>query len=216
MMPLNSKLLLCTLLWSVLCAFPLKAQEPSNPPSSNIPVSVSYSDDPAIPLAVEDKFALYLKRTYGPGALLKSGAMAGISQARNRPVEWGQGWDAYGARFRSSMGQRAVSNSISFGVGALRGEDPRYFPSGQSSTSARIGSALAQTFVVHTDQGGRTVAIGRIAGAFGGGFVSRTWQPEGHGIIWPGFQRGAMSLTSGAVSNIIREFWPDVRKRLHH
>ena len=216
MKPLSSKLLLCSLLWSVLCVLPLRAQEPSNPPSSNFPVSVSYPDDPSLPLALEDKFALYLKRTYGPGALLKSGAMAGISQARNRPVEWGQGWDAYGARFGSSMGHRAVSNSISLGVGALRGEDPRYFPSGQSSALARIESALAQTFVVHTDHGGRTAAIGRIAGAFGGGFVSRTWKPEGYGIIRPGLQSGAISLASGAVSDIIREFWPDVKKHLHH
>ena len=212
----SSKLLLFALLWSILCAFPLRAQEPSNPPSSKIPVSVASPDDPAIPLALEGKFTIYLNRTYGPGALLKSGAMAGINQARNRPVEWGQGWDAYGDRFGSSMGHRAVSNTISFGVGALRGEDPRHFPSGQTRISARIGIALAQTFVVHTDNGGRTVAIGRIAGAFGGGFVSRTWQPEGHGIIRPGLRSGAMSLASGAVSDIIHEFWPDIKKRLHH
>ena len=215
MKPLRSKLLLCCLLWGIFCVFPLRAQEPSNPPSSNILVSVS-SPDLAVPLAVEDKFALYLKRTYGPGAFLKSGAVAGINQARTRPVEWGRGWDGYGDRFGSSMGQRAVSNTISFGVGALRGEDPRYFPSGQTRILARIGSALAQTFVVHTDNGGRTVAIGRVAGAFGGGFVSRTWQPEGHGIIRPGVQSGAISLASGAVSNVIRELWPDIKKHLHH
>ena len=131
-------------------------------------------------------------------------------------MEWGHGWDGYGDRFGSSMGQRAVANTISFGVGVLRGEDPRYFPSGQTRILARIGSALAQTFVVHTDNGGRTVAIGRVAGAFGGGFVSRTWQPEDHGIIRPGVQSGAISLASGAVSNVIRELWSDIKKHLHH
>ena len=215
MKPLGSKLLLCSLLGSVLCVFPLGAQEPSNPPSSNILASVS-SPDPAIPLAIEGKFTIYLKRTYGPGAFLKSGVTSGIKQARNQPVEWGRGWDGYGNRFGSSMGQRAVSNTITFGVGALRGEDPRYFPSGQTRISARIGSALAQTFVVHTDHGGRTVAIGRVAGAFGGGFISRTWKPEGHGIIRSGVQSGAISLSSGAVSNVIREFWPDIKKHLPH
>ena len=218
MKPLHSKLLLCSLLWSILCVFPLRplrAQEPSNPPSSNILASVSFPD-PAVPLTVEGKFAHYLKRTYGPGAFLKSGATAAIKQAQNQPVEWGRGWDGYRDRLGSSMGHRAVSNTISFGVGALRGEDPRYFPSGHTRTSARIKSALAQTFVVHTDHGGRTVAIGRITGAFGGGFVSRTWQPEGHGLIWPGVQSGAMSLAGSAVSNVIRELWSDIKKHLHH
>ena len=216
MKPFGSKLLLGALLWGALCVSPLRAQEPSNPPTSNFPVSVASPDDPAIPLAVEDKFTIYLKRTYGPDAFLKSAAISGINQARNRPVEWGRGWEGYGDRFASSMGQRAVANTISFGVGALRGEDPRYFPSEQTRTSARIKSALAQTFVVHTDNGGRTVAIGRVAGALGGGFVSRTWQPEGYGIIRRGFQSGALSLASGAVSNIFREFWPGVKKRFRH
>ena len=215
MKPFGSKLLFCALLWSVSWAFPLKAQEPSNSPSSNILASVS-SPDPSVPLAIGGKFALYLKRTYGLGAFLKSGAIAGIKQSQNQPVEWGRGWDGYRDRFGSSMGQRAVANTISFGVGELRGEDPRYFPSGQTSTSARAGSALAQTFVVHTDHGGRTVAIGRIAGALGGGFVSRTWQPGDHGILRPGVRSGAISLASGAVSNVIREFWPDIKKHLHH
>ncbi len=211
----GSKLFFCSLLWGVLCVFPLRAQEPSNPPLLNIRLGVS-SEDPIVPLAVKDKFTVYLKKTYGPGAFLKSGAIAEINQAQNQPAEWGRGWDGYGNRFGSSMGHRVVSNTISFGVGALRGEDPRYFPSEQTRTAARIESALAQTFVVHTDQGGRTVAIGRIAGALGGGLVTRTWQPDSHGIIWLGIQNGAISLAFDAASNVLREFWPDVKKRLHH
>jgi hypothetical protein len=164
---LGSKLFLCSLLWGALCVFPLKAQEPSNPPLLNIRLGVS-SEDPLVPLAVKDKFTVYLKKTYGPSAFLKSGAIARINQAQDQPAEWGRGWVGYGDRFGSSMGQRVVSNTILFGVGALRGEGPRYFPSGQTRTAARLESALAQTFVVHTDHGCRTVAIGRIAGALGG------------------------------------------------
>jgi hypothetical protein len=219
MKPFGSKILLCSLLWGVLCVFPLRAQEPTNPPSSppspNVLSSAS-SLDPFVPLAVKDKFTLYLKKTYGPTAFLKSGAIAGINQGRNHPMEWGRGWDGYGDRFGSSMGQRAVANTITFGVRALRGEDPRYFLSGQTRISARIKSAVAQTLVVHSDNGGRTVALGRIAGAFGGGVVSRTWHPEGDGILWPGIQSGAMSLVYGALSNIFHEFWPDIKKHLPH
>ena len=212
---LSSKLLLGSLLWSGLCVLPLRAQEPSNPPLLNIQLGVS-AESPLGPLAVKDKFMLYLKRTYSPTAFLKSGVTAGINQARNHPVEWGRGWDGYGNRFGSSIGQRAVANTISFGVGTFRREDPRYFLSDQINTLARIRSAVAQTLIVHTDQGGRTVALGRIAGAFGGGLVSRTWQPDGHRIFWPGVQSGALSLASDAASNVIREFWPDIKKHIHH
>ena len=96
MKPLSSKLLLCSLLGSVLCVFPLGAQEPSNPPSSIVPGRVFPHVKPAIPLSVEDKFTIYLKRTYGATAFLKSGVTPGIKQARNQPLEGVQGWDAYG------------------------------------------------------------------------------------------------------------------------
>jgi hypothetical protein len=215
MKPLGSKLLLCSLLWSVLSVFPLKAQEFSNPPVLEIPLDIS-TEDPLLPLTEKDKFTVYMKKTYGPGAFLKSGAIARINQAENQPVEWGRGWDGYGDRFGSSMGQRAVANTISFGVGALRGEDPRFFPSEQERTADRIKNALAQTFVVHTDQGGRTVAVGRIAGALGGGLVARTWQPDRRGIVWLGVQNGAISLAFDAASNVFREFWPDIKRHLHY
>ncbi len=211
----RSKLLLCSLFWIVWCVFPLRAQEPFNTPLLNIPLGVS-SGDPLVPITAKDKFTLYLKTTYGPEAFLRSGAIARINQVRDQPAEWGRGWDGYGDRLGSSLGQRVVSNTISFGVESLRGEDSRYFPSEQTRTSARIKSALAQTFVVHTDHGGTTVALGRIAGAFGGGFVSRAWQPEGHGIIWPGVQSGAISMASDAAFNVFREFWPDIKRHFHH
>jgi hypothetical protein len=212
----GAKPFLIALMWIISGTYSIRAQETLNPTSATPSANNLASDDPSIPLSTGDKFTNYLNTTYGPVALMRAGASAGISQARNNPEEWGQGWDAYAARFGSNLGQRAVANSISLGVGILRGEDPRYFASERTSFSTRLGNAVAQTFVTHTNNGTRTVAVGRVAGAFGGGFVSRTWQPEGHGIWWPGIQQGAMSLGSVAVSNIFREFWPDVKKRFRH
>ena len=100
---LGSKLFLCSLLRGALCVFPLKAQEPSNPPLLNIRLGVS-SEDPLVPLAVKDKFTVYLKKTYGPSAFLKSGAIARINQAQDQPAGWGRGSVGYGDRFGSSMG----------------------------------------------------------------------------------------------------------------
>jgi hypothetical protein len=46
--------------------------------------------------------------------------------------------------------------------------------------------------------------------------VTRTWQPDGRGIIWLGVQNGAISVAFDAASNVFHEFWPDIKRHLHH
>ena len=120
----------------------------------------------------------------------------------------------YGRRFASGLTQRAVGNSFQFSVGILLREDPRYFPSERKGTWARIADAIAHTVTVRTDDGSRTLAVGRLAGTFGGGLLSRTWQPEGHDSIPQGLQSGAIMFGADIGWNVFREFWPDLKKRL--
>ncbi|MBI4463332.1 MAG: hypothetical protein HY647_01390 [Acidobacteria bacterium] len=179
------------------------------PPS---PVGISLPSLDA--LTLEGKFHYYLKETYGPSAFLGSAASAAINQGRDQPSAWGQGMEGYGRRFGSSFAQRGVQNSIQFAVGALRGEDPRYFPSRRSGAGPRIANALSQIWGVQTDSGSKTLAIGRLSGAFGGGLISRAWQPAGHDGFRDGLESAGIQLGLDAAWNVFHEFWPDIKKRL--
>jgi hypothetical protein len=143
-----------------------------------------------------------------------AGAKAGINQWRDHPYEWGQGTKGYGRRLGSSIGQNVIDGTIHMGVAVLRGEDPRYFRSECRGTWARMKYALAHTLVARNDKGGRTFAAGRVAGALGGGLISRAWQPDRHRSLWYGFESGGISIGAAAGMNVLREFWPDIKKRL--
>jgi len=146
----------------------------------------------------------------------QSAASAGIGQLRNSPHEWGQGVAGYAKRFGSSMAHRAVSSTIEFGVGALRHEDPRYYHSGKQGFWPRTKYALMSTVLVHREgHEKRSVAVGRISGAVGGGLISRAWQPASSAALGLGVASAGISLGATAGFNMAREFWPDIHRHFH-
>jgi hypothetical protein len=197
------------LLFFLVCVHPLWAQQSSS--DSNPFARVN----PPRALTVGGKLLFYVKAAYGPGSLLGKAAMSGLAQWRDDPPEWGQGMEGYGRRFASRVGQSTVDNSIRFGVGAALREDPRYFPSERKGVLPRLGHALASTFVTRTDSGGRTFAVSRFAGTLGSAFASNTWHPAGEDDTYHAFGRAGITLALDTGMNVVREFWPDVRRVFH-
>lgn len=161
------------------------------------------------------RFKDYPRKTFGPEALLFSAMSAGIGQARNAPSAWEQGMAGFGRRYASSMAQRAVSNVIQLPIEAVLGEDSRYVLSQRHGIWPRVGDAIVRSFVIRTSNGTRAPPVGVLAGAFGGGLVSRTWNPDGHDRISQGIVSGVYSIGFYVGTNVFHEFWPDIRKHLH-
>lgn len=142
-------------------------------------------------------------------------AGAGFGFALKRPAEWARTAGGYGRRFGSSLGQFAVKSAIQFGVGALRHEQQAYERAESGGVWPRTRHALVSTvWVRRSNREGKTVGAGRIAGSLGAGFISRLWQPTRLRTIGGGFASGGISLGADAGINVLREFWPDLRKRV--
>lgn len=154
----------------------------------------------------------YLKQAYGRKAMLNAGTGAAISHARNAPHEWGGGIAGFGKRLGSAVAEHAVKSTIEFGVASVRHEELGYRPSGKHGFGPRLKYALLSTVVTHkTTTGRRTVASGRIAGAVGAGFISRTWQPARLHTIGSGAASSGILLGVDAGTHVAREFWPEIR-----
>lgn len=169
---------------------------------------------PHEPSHAKTRLKQYRKSTFGPGAVARSAAGAGIQQWRNHPRQWGHGVKGYGRRFASGFGQHAVKNTIQFGVGALRHEDPRSTrPLKPKGFRPKLKDAVRNTFTVrrygHRKRG---VAAGRISGAVGAGLISRAWQPSSLATVGSGLQSGGISLGADLAINTAREFIPDKKK----
>ena len=163
-------------------------------------------------VAVDDTQRKLVKRWFGKGAMIRSGASTAWGWAWNRPHEWGRGVAGVGKRFASSVGTRMVSSSVSLGVAAWRHEDLSYKPSNETGFKPRLRHALLTTVVARNTKTGKpTIASSRISGAFAGGFVSRLWQAERLRTVSSGFATSGVSLGFDAGSHVVREFWPEIR-----
>ena len=130
----------------------------------------------------------YRLKAINPESAARAVASGSINTARNYPHEWGMGAGGFAKRVGSAFGEHLVKGAIEVGVGALHHEDLRFRRADLHGTWPRFKYAVKSTFIVpRTDEKGKTLAAGRIAGNIGGGLVSRAWQPRVRPASAPGW-----------------------------
>lgn len=192
----------------------LQQKAPSQPPSSPTRANAQAITFTFTPLTGRQKLHYYLKTAYGPASLLQSVAGAGVNQARDHPTEWGQGMGSYGRRFAAKYSHQIFKRSLQIGVATLLQEDPRYFHSQRTGLWSRTAYAITQTFIIYRNDGRRKFADSRFIGAFGAGFISRTWYPERYHTVTRGLESGSVSIAIDAGMNVFKEFWPDIKRKI--
>ncbi len=138
--------------------------------------------------------------------------MAGLSQWRNAPEEWGQGWDAYGQRLGYRYVRLASRNGIILGFDLAMKTDQRYERCDCFGFWPRTGHAFKRVFVARTDSGGETVNMARLAGAYAGLAISYQVLPERHQTSGRILNHGSQYLAWRVVGNMVREFWPEIHR----
>ena len=171
---------------------------------------------PADPLDPMGKLRIHSERIIGPFSLAKTAAYAGFAQVRNEPSEWGHGGAAFGKRLGSAIGNSAIREALAFGIDSTLHQDPRYFRSTSKGIWGRTGHALRGVVMTRTDSGGETVSAWRIGSAYGAAYLSNQWYPDR--LNTPGLciKQGSLQLGLDFASNLLSEFWPDVKRKLRH
>ena len=143
---------------------------------------------------------------FGPSALIRSAASAGINQWTDSPEEWEQGMSGYGKRFASSFGRNVIHHTIIYGLDSALGLDTGFRKSPSKKFGERLKHALLENITSRTRSGNRVISVPRIAGAYTAGVVSReAWYPERY--TWKdGLRSGTNSLLTGFALNVVREF----------
>lgn len=189
-------------------------------------VPYQYSDDitapgapdNAAPIDVKEKFKIYGGRIVSPHVFVLTALTAGVRQWQNSPGQWGRGWDGYGKRFGTNYARTAIRDTFAFGVDSALHLDPRFFRAPETAGGGgRMVHALKQVVIARKDNGGQSFAYGSVLGAFASGEASTLWQPRrsdgrfGDGLVYAG-----VLLAGDAAYNVFREFWPDIRRKIHH
>jgi hypothetical protein len=166
-------------------------------------------------LTADERLRIYRASVFNPTTLAAPALGAAIDQWQDEPTEWGQGMAGYARRFGSGLGRNLANKTIIFGVAALDGEDPRYFRSDSPGIASRSGHAIISAFISYREDGSRAPAYAHFAGAYGSSFLANSWYPHSKATTEQALVRGTTKLGMNAAMNVLREFWPDLRRRLH-
>ena len=170
------------------------------------------------PLSVKQKFALFAKETFDPFIAVSSAAGAALSQADNDHPQYGQGSGPYAERFGAAVADVTTQNFFSDAVlASVLHEDPRYFRRGKEYRFwPRLGYAISRVAVTRTDSGKASFNYSGILGMGMGIALSNAYYPNSSVSGNVVAVRLGTSLVSSALSNILPEFWPDIREKFFH
>jgi hypothetical protein len=165
------------------------------------------------PMTTDERIDWYLKRTTGQGAVLKGMAVAGLATVHDSPHEWEQGGEGYFARLAARQARLAVNHGVQLGMGFLLKDDPRYYRVPERGVGGRLKNAFVSAFTVRNQTGGLMPAYSRFAGIAAGNIAARTWLPPSRNSWGDVATRSGACLGGQVGWNVLREFWPDIKRK---
>jgi hypothetical protein len=170
-------------------------------------------------ISTRQKFTIATKDTVDGPSYALAGLFAGISQLNNGNPSFGQGMEGYARRYASAIADQDIGNFMTEAImPTLLREDPRYFRRGTGSIKGRIAYAASRVTVAKTDKGTPTFNFAEFLGNGVTASVGNLYYPDAIGFA-PTMQRMFTQIGTDALSNVLKEFWPDVKKKFlnrHH
>jgi hypothetical protein len=139
---------------------------------------------------------------------------AGLGQLTDQNPSFGQGMAGYGNRLVRNYSDQVMGNLLVEGaMPILLHQDPRYFRRGQGTFWGRFGYAASRVFVTRNDSGSTEFNYSEIVGNSVAVGISNAYYP-GSRNAGGNFQKFSLQIATDAVSNVLKEFWPDVKRKL--
>jgi hypothetical protein len=158
------------------------------------------------PITGKQRLDWFVVTTVGPKSLLAGVFSAAYGTATNQPKEYGPHWEGFGKRYGMRLTGVSTSDAMEAGLGAIWGEDPRYFHTVHQSFGGRVKNAIDLTFRAYGRDGERHPAYARYVAIAGSNFLSNTWRARSENDAQDAAIRTLEGFGTRAASNAFSEF----------
>jgi len=168
---------------------------------------VSYIPD-AAPLTPKQKFQLAVKTMVDPFTFVVVAGSAGVQQAQDHFVGYGQGTEGYAKRFGANYADTASGTFIGGAILPwLLKQDPRYFYKGTGSFQYRFLYAIANAVICKGDNRHWQPNYSNVLGNLAAGGISNIYYPaqDRNGATLT-LENAAFGIAGTAASNVLQEF----------
>ena len=183
-------------------------------------VSVDTHLPPQVP---KEKFVGFARDTFDYSSFIWIGALAGVSQLNHSTPEFHQGAAGFGRYYWHSFADQADENLwVEFLLPVAARQDPRYYTLGRRTVKGhngpfkRAGYAVSRLLVTRTDSGGSAFNISEVGGAGAAAALSNLYYPGPERTWTKTYQRWLLNAALDGMTNVFREFWPDINRAIFH
>jgi hypothetical protein len=159
------------------------------------------------PVSTTQKFHMFAQDTFDPFVYPYLGVVAALGQ--------GQGTSGYVRRYAMAFADNTIGNAMTEAVlPSVLHQDPRYFELGTGGLWHRAAYAASRMLVTRGDAGGRQFNVSEVGGNVLTAGMSNLYYPAGDRSLANTLTRWASLMTWDTLSNELKEFWPDIRRKI--
>jgi hypothetical protein len=171
---------------------------------------------PFQPISTKQKFIIATKDSFDYPVFLTTAFFAGLSQLQGSDNNvYRQGVGGFAHRYGFGYADQVLSNFFPEAiVPALFHKDPRYFRKGEGSKGSRLVYAIDRIFVSKSDSGATTFNSSEILGNGLAALAGLTYHTQGRTAGDVLTQWGITYIGTDTVGQVLKEFWPDIKRKL--
>ena len=166
------------------------------------------------PLTQKAKFKIAVEDSFDRGTFVLAAVFAGNAQWHRATPSFGQGAAGYAQYLGAAYGDLVIGDFMTEAIyPSLLHQDPRYFRRGTGSVWSRVGYAASQIVWTHRDRGGSQFNFSEVLGNATAVAISNAYYPDNR-TASNGISKLAVQLGVDTAGNLLKEFWPDVARKL--
>jgi hypothetical protein len=167
------------------------------------------------PLNFKSEVWLATQDTFDYSDFIFVAVLAGLDMAGKSEPTFGQGAEGYGKYYWHVFADTGIENYMAEAIvpWATR-EDPRYYTMGRGGFPKRAGYALSRLFITRTNSGNNTFNLSEIVGAGGAAGIGNAYYPAQANPWVKTYQRWGTQVGLDGVFNVVKEFWPDINRKI--
>ena len=166
------------------------------------------------PLTNKQKMTIATKDSFDYPLYFLGGAFALQGQISNDDPSYGQGLKGFAKRYAADYGDQMFGNLMTEGImPVILHQDPRYFRMAQGSVGKRTWYALTRIFVAHDDNGKLDFNYSEWVGNAAAVAISQSYHFDDRNAP-AAAEKLVEQCGVDAFSQVLKEFWPDVRRKL--
>ena len=167
------------------------------------------------PLRPREKLKVAIDDSFDPTAFLVAGVFAGTAMVQHQYPSFGQGAAGFGKYYGGAFADQAIGNMMTEALLPIAlHQDPRYFTKGKGGFLKRTGYAISREVVTRNDDGRNHFNISELLGNAVAAGISNAYYPAADRTLGKTFNKWGQQIGLDTGFNIMKEFWPDIRRKV--